>query len=82
MTKLWQLPRLQKMHVIQSNLARLDTSAEVEAAEITARKERERKDKLAEHDAMFGIFPGVTLGATPPDTIIQPQWTAGDEGNE
>lgn len=75
MTKLMHIPKLQRMHFIQTELSRLDTPPP-EPPEVTARKAQEARERLARHDRMFGVYPGVTLGAEPPWEAVDPEGDA------
>jgi hypothetical protein len=71
-----------KRAAVERHLARLNTTAdEAEHPAVTARKAREAAARLAQHDELFGVYPGCTLGAPPPpDKLPKPRYTAGDDG--
>lgn len=54
MTKLFNIPRLQRMYLIKSELARLETSPS-EHPDIAARKAREAADRLLVHDRRWDL---------------------------
>lgn len=67
-----------KSEIVKRHLARLNTSSPPESPAIAARKKQEAAEKLIAHDALFGVWPGCTLGAPPPK-LERPRFEAGDD---
>jgi len=70
-----------KAEIVARHLSRLRTNSPPEPEAITARKRAEAADRLMRQDEMFGVWPGVTLGAPSP-VIDRPAFTAAADGRQ
>jgi len=69
-----------KAEIVKRHLARMQTADSPEHPLVAERKAKQAAARLAEHDRLFGVHWGVTLGIEPPDRIERPRFEAGDDG--